>query len=111
MFGRLYTLAVNNYKILPKFARLSGYMLTMNTNVVYWKIKVVNSVKEPKLEISPKKYTDETTIISMRLPKDMLRDIDAVAKATGRTRNEILSMSMEFALNHIEIINNENQNK
>ena len=43
-------------------------------------------------------------MISVRLPKDMLRDIDAAAAAAGRTRNELLTMSMEFALNHIEII-------
>ena len=39
----------------------------------------------------------------MRIPKDMIRDLDAVAAATGRTRNEIISMSLEFALDHMEI--------
>ena len=60
-------------------------------------------MNEKKLRISPKKYTGESTIISMRLPKDMLRDIDAVAAETGRTRNELLSMCMEFALENMEI--------
>jgi len=65
-------------------------------------------VQKPKLQITQKKYTEETAIISMRMPKDMLRDIDAVASKTGRTRNEILMLSMEFALENIEIsdINN-----
>ena len=45
----------------------------------------------------------------MRMPKDMLRDIDAVASKTGRTRNEILMLSMEFALDNIEISNIENK--
>jgi predicted DNA-binding protein len=58
----------------------------------------------PKIQITPKKYNEETTVISMRMPKDMLRDIDAVATQTGRTRNEILMLSMEFALDNIEII-------
>ena len=58
----------------------------------------------PKMQITPKKYNEETTVISMRMPKDMLRDIDAVANQTGRTRNEILMLSMEFALDNIEII-------
>lgn len=40
----------------------------------------------------------------MRIPKDMLTDIDKAAEISGRTRNEILSMSLEFALNHMEII-------
>lgn len=58
---------------------------------------------KPILRISPKKYSGETTIVSMRLAKEMLRDIDAVAGFTGRTRNEILTMSLEFALEHMEI--------
>ena len=60
-------------------------------------------MNEKKLRISPKIYNGESTIISMRLPKDMLRDIDAVATETGRTRNELLSMCMEFALENMEI--------
>ncbi|MGN1307621.1 MAG: CopG family transcriptional regulator [Faecousia sp.] len=60
-------------------------------------------MEEPKLEIKPKKYTAESAIVSMRIPKDMVQDLDAVAAATGRTRNEIISMSLEFALDHMEI--------
>lgn len=58
---------------------------------------------EPIFKVAPKKYVGESTIISMRLPKDMVADIDAVAAATGRTRNELLGMCIEFALKHLEI--------
>ena len=60
-------------------------------------------MEKPKLQIAPKKYSGESSVISMRLPKDMLRDIDAVAEETGRTRNEIMQLSMEFALDNMEI--------
>ena len=50
-------------------------------------------------------------MISMRLPKDMLADIDKAAKVSGRTRNEIMTLSLEFALNHMEIIAPETENK
>lgn len=60
-------------------------------------------MERPILRISPKKYSGETTIVSIRLAKDLLRDIDAVANVTGRTRNEIMTMSLEFALEHMEI--------
>ena len=60
-------------------------------------------MERPILRISPKKYSGETTIVSMRLATDLLRDIDAVANVTGRTRNEIMTMSLEFALEHMEI--------
>ena len=67
-------------------------------------------MSEPMLRIAPKKYTGETTIVSMRMARDLLKDIDAVANATGRNRNEILTMSLEFALNHMEIVNEEGEN-
>ena len=58
---------------------------------------------EKKLVIQPQKYGGETSVISMRMPKNMLADIDKVAAETGRTRNEIMMLSMEFALEHMEI--------
>ncbi len=42
-------------------------------------------------------------MISLRLPKEMLKVIDEVATTTGRTRNEILVLSMEFAIENMEI--------
>jgi metal-responsive CopG/Arc/MetJ family transcriptional regulator len=66
-------------------------------------------METPKLQITQKKYIDETAVISMRLPKDMLAELDKIATATGRTRNEILTIALDFALNHIEIINREEQ--
>lgn len=57
----------------------------------------------PKLIIQQKKYTEESAVISMRLPKDMIRDIDSIAKYVGCTRNEIMVKCFEFALDHMEI--------
>ena len=66
-------------------------------------------MSEPVLQISPKKYSGETTIGSMRMSKELLKDIDNVAKVTGRNRNEIMAMSLEFALNHMEIVMKERE--
>ena len=68
-------------------------------------------MSEPVLKIPPKKYGGETTIVSMRMSKEMLKEIDTVAADTGRNRNEILSMSLEFALEHMEITEKENEEK
>ena len=68
-------------------------------------------MSEPILRISPKKYNGETTIISMRLAKELVKDIDNVAALTGRNRNEILTMSLEFALTHMEIALKEKEEK
>ena len=58
---------------------------------------------ESKFQITPKKYIGESSVVSLRMPKDMLRDIDVIAAKTGRTRNEFMLMSLEFALDHLEI--------
>ena len=61
---------------------------------------------EKKLRIQPHRYGGESSVISLRLPKDILADIDRVAADTGRTRNEILVLSMEYALENMEIEEN-----
>ncbi len=61
------------------------------------------SEMEKKLIIKPRRYQGETTVISVRLPKKMLSVVDQIANETGRTRNEILIMSMEYALENMEI--------
>ena len=66
-------------------------------------------MEKPILRITPKKYAGETAIVSMRISKELLKDIDAVANVTGRNRNEILTMSLEFALRHMEIVTKENE--
>lgn len=56
------------------------------------------------LRIEAKKYVEESVVIYSRIPKDMLQDIDFVAKESGRTRNEIITMFLDFALKNTEII-------
>ena len=64
-------------------------------------------MEDAKLVISPKRYKEESQVFSVRMPKDMLRDVDAVAQKTGRTRNEILLKCIEFTLTHLEIAEKE----
>ena len=65
----------------------------------------------PVLKIRPKEYNEKKTIISARLAKDLVDDIDEVAEMTGRNRNDVLTMSLEFALKHMEIIMKERKEK
>ncbi|MEG0492169.1 MAG: hypothetical protein RR696_03125 [Clostridia bacterium] len=62
-----------------------------------------------KLKLMPQKYTGESTVISMRIAKEMLHDLDFVAKETRRTRNDPLPICLEFALKNVEIVNEENK--
>jgi len=61
-------------------------------------------METPKLFIEPKRYTGESTVVSMRLPKDMIEELDGIAKATGRTRSELMATCLEFAMRHMEIV-------
>lgn len=61
-------------------------------------------MSEPVFRIPQKKYGGDTTVISVRLSRALLKDIDKVADLSGRNRNEILTMSLEFALQHTEIL-------
>lgn len=59
---------------------------------------------EKKLVIYPRKPAyGKTTVVSARLPDDMLRKLDDICQKTGRTRNELLVTCVEFALDNIEI--------
>ena len=58
---------------------------------------------KPKLRIEPKKFSGESAVLSLRLPRDMIKEFDRIAEVTGRTRNEVLSLSLEFALDSMEL--------
>lgn len=65
--------------------------------------KEVIKVAEKKLIISSKKYTGETAVVSARLPVDLIKRLDEICEATGRTKNEVIQMCLEFSVDHIEI--------
>lgn len=66
-------------------------------------------MEKPVLRITPKKYSGETTVVSMRMAKGLLKEIDRIADITGYSRNEILNTSLEFALNHMDVVMGEQE--
>jgi len=60
-------------------------------------------MSEKKLKISTKKYIGETAVVSARLPNDLIKKIDEICEMTGRTRNEIIQICLEFSVDNIEI--------
>ena len=58
---------------------------------------------EKKLIISSKKYRGETSVVSARLPIDLIKKIDKICEVTGRTKNEVIQMCLEFSIDNIEI--------
>ena len=59
--------------------------------------------KTKKLEIQAKKYKSDSAVVSARLPLELVKQIDEISEVTGRTRNEIILMCLEFALENIVV--------
>ncbi len=56
-----------------------------------------------KLVISSKKYRGDSTVVSIRLPDELVKKLDEIALDTGRTRNEIIQKCLTFAVDNLEI--------
>ena len=56
-----------------------------------------------KLVISSKKYRGDSTVISIRLPDELVKTLDKIAEETGRTRNEVIQKCLAFAVDNLEI--------
>lgn len=61
-------------------------------------------VVDKKLIISSKRFRGDSSVVSVRLPNDMIEKLDTVAEKTGRTRNEIVQKCLAYSLENIEII-------
>ena len=56
-----------------------------------------------KFIVRPKKNYGESSVVSARLPNEVVAELDSVATKTGRTRNEIIMMCIEYALSNLHI--------
>ena len=56
-----------------------------------------------KLVIIPRKYKGDTSVVSARLPADMIQALDRIAEKTGRNRNEIIMLCLEYAIDNLAI--------
>ena len=59
---------------------------------------------ENKFIVRPRRPAyGKTSVVSARLPDDMIDELDKVARQTGRTRNELIQMCIVYALQNLEI--------
>ena len=56
-----------------------------------------------KLVSSSKKYRGDSTVISIRLSDELVKELDKIAEETGRTRNEVIQKCLAFAVDNLEI--------
>ena len=73
----------------------------MFTNV--YNSRQEDSFVDKKLKVSMKKFTGETSVVSLRMPNELIAKLDEVCEKTGRTRNDLIIKSLDFALDNIVI--------
>lgn len=57
-----------------------------------------------KFIVRSKRVYGENTVVSCRMPVEMVDKLDKIGAKTGRTRNELILKCVEFALDKLEII-------
>lgn len=57
------------------------------------------------LVVTPKrpKGDDEHKVFSIRIKEDTVNRIDKIVSMTGRSRNELIGIFLEYALEHCEV--------
>lgn len=60
-------------------------------------------MEHKKLIISSRKFRGDSSVVSVRLPNELISVVDEIATTTGRTRNEIIQKFIEFSVDNLEI--------
>lgn len=55
------------------------------------------------LTIKERKYQGQTEVVSARLPSELIKELNFIAKETGRSRNEVIEMCLTFAVERVKI--------
>lgn len=62
-------------------------------------------MSDDKLIIKPKKYkgNDGHKTFSIRIKEELVENIDLISARTGHSRNELIGIFLEYAVNHCKI--------
>lgn len=64
----------------------------------------MGDIMDKKFVVRPRKPAfGKTSVVSTRLPDTVIEELDAIAQKTGRSRNELIQMCIDFALENLEI--------
>lgn len=60
---------------------------------------------DDKLIIRPKKYkgNDGYKTFSIRIKEELVENIDSISAKTGHSRNELIGIFLDYAVNHCKI--------
>lgn len=57
-----------------------------------------------KLIIKPNKYSGPTSVISIRIPNELIAQLDSISSLTKKSRNKLILTMLEFSLANTEIV-------
>lgn len=60
-------------------------------------------MEKEKFVVKVKKNYGETSVVSARFPMEIVKKLDHAANNTGRTRNELILLCIEYALTKLEV--------
>lgn len=60
-------------------------------------------MEKEKFVVKVKKNYGETSVVSARLSMEIVKKLDHAANNTGRTRNELILLCIEYALTKLEV--------
>ena len=69
-------------------------------------MRELNTIME-KFVVTPKE--DKTITMTVRVDKELQKRYTELSDQTGRSRNELINMALQFALDHMEIQLNNDQ--
>lgn len=81
-----------------------------NTSIIYFIVSHLYTNGEviymnTKLMITKRKRgEDGHKILSIRVREDIINRLDALADETGRSRNELIGLLLDFAINNSEVV-------
>lgn len=60
---------------------------------------------DDKLIIRPKRYkgNDGYKTFSIRIKEELVENIDSISNKTGHSRNELIGIFLEYAVNHCKV--------
>ncbi len=64
-------------------------------------------MSKERFSIPPRRFRGETAVVASRLPVELISLLDDLSHKTGRSRNEVIQLCLEYAIDNMEDDNDE----
>jgi len=61
-------------------------------------------MNEKRLKVSKLRGEDGYRTFSVRIAEETVRELDEIAKQTNRSRNDLIGLFMQFAIDHCDVV-------